>query len=47
MIEHVYIQKKDGEFASVNGYGAWFGFDRKGYPITFFEWPQLKARSGS
>lgn len=41
MVERVFIQKKNGEFVSVNGYAAWHGFDQKAYPITFFEWPQL------
>lgn len=42
MVERVFIQKKNGEFVSVNGYAAWHGFDQKAYPITFFEWPQLR-----
>ncbi len=42
MVERVLIQKKNGEFVSVNGYAAWHGFDQKAYPITFFEWPQLR-----
>ena len=37
MIDRVFIQKKNGEFVSVNGYAAWHGFDQKAYPITFFE----------
>jgi hypothetical protein len=42
MVERVFIQKKNGEFVSVNGYAAWHGFDQKAFPITFFEWPQLR-----
>lgn len=42
MIERVLIQKKNGEFATVNGWVSWAGFDRKAYPISFFEWPQLR-----
>jgi hypothetical protein len=42
MVDRVFIQKKNGEFVSVNGYAAWHGFDQKAYPITFFEWPQLR-----
>ncbi|MBA4192006.1 MAG: DUF4343 domain-containing protein [Planctomycetaceae bacterium] len=42
VIERVLIQKKNGEFATVNGWVAWCGFDRKAYPISFFEWPQLR-----
>lgn len=42
MVERVYIQKKNGEFVSVNGYAAWHGFDQKAYSISFFEWPQLR-----
>ena len=42
MIDRVLIQKKNGEFATVNGWVAWAGFDRKAYPISFFEWPQLR-----
>lgn len=41
-IEHVYIQKKNGEFATINGWPAWFGFDLKAYPISFFEWSDLR-----
>lgn len=37
MIERVLIQKKNGEFATVNGWVSWSGFDRKAYPISFFE----------
>jgi hypothetical protein len=42
MVEQVLIQKKNGEFASVNAWVAWQGFDLKAYPISFFEWPQLR-----
>jgi hypothetical protein len=42
VIERVLIQKQNGEFATVNGWTAWFGFDLKAYPISFFEWPQLR-----
>ena len=42
MLDRVFIQKKNGEFVSVNGYAAWHGFDLKAYPITFFEWPQIR-----
>jgi hypothetical protein len=42
MVERVLVQKKNGEFATVNGYVAWSGFDQKAYPISFFEWPQLR-----
>jgi hypothetical protein len=42
VIENVLIQKKAGEFASVNGWVAWSGFDQKAYPISFFEWSQLR-----
>ena len=42
MIEHVLIQKKNGEFATVNGWVAWAGFDKKAYPISFFEFSQLR-----
>lgn len=42
MIERVLIQKKNGEFPTVNGWVAWCGFDRKAYPISFFEWPDLR-----
>lgn len=42
MVERVLIQKKNGEFATVNGWVAWAGFDRKAYPVTFFEWPDLR-----
>ncbi len=42
MVDRVFIQKKNGEFVSVNGYSAWHGFDQKAYPITFFEWSQLR-----
>jgi hypothetical protein len=38
----VLIQRKNGEFATVNAWVAWSGFDRKAYPITFFEWPDLR-----
>ena len=27
----------------VNGWAAWYGFDRKAYPITFFEWEELQG----
>jgi hypothetical protein len=36
------VQKKNGEFATVNGWVAWSGFDQKGYATSFFEWPQLR-----
>jgi hypothetical protein len=42
MVERVLVQKKNGEFATVNGWVAWSGFDQKGYPISYFEWPQLR-----
>jgi hypothetical protein len=42
VINRVLIQKKNGELATVNGWTAWFGFDQKAYPISFFEWPQLR-----
>jgi hypothetical protein len=38
----VLIQRKNGEFATVNAWVAWSGFDRKAYPITLFEWPDLR-----
>jgi hypothetical protein len=42
VVERVLIQKKNGEFATVNGWVAWYGFDQKAYPISFFEWPDLR-----
>lgn len=42
MIDRVLIQKKNGEFATVNGWVAWSGFDEKAYPISFFEWADLR-----
>lgn len=42
MVERVLVQKKGGEFATVNGWVAWSGFDRKAYPVSFFEWPDLR-----
>src|SRR4051812_12857097 len=42
MIDQVLIQKQNGEFATINGWAAWFGFDQKAYPISFFEWQQLR-----
>lgn len=43
MVERVLVQKKDGEFPTVNSWVAWRGFDLKSYPVEFFEWPDLKA----
>lgn len=34
----VYLQKKGGEFASVNGYVAWDGFRLLGYELRSFEY---------
>jgi hypothetical protein len=34
----VYLQKKGGEFVSVNGYVAWDGFRLMGYETCFFEY---------
>jgi hypothetical protein len=42
VVERVLIQKKNGEFATVNAWVAWAGFDRKAYPVSFFEWPDLR-----
>src|SRR5438270_13485304 len=42
VVERVLIQKKNGEFATVNGWVAWYGFDQKAYPVSFFEWPDLR-----
>lgn len=41
-VERVLIQKKRGEFASVNGYVAWAGFDRLSFETAFFEWPDME-----
>jgi hypothetical protein len=43
MLSRVYIQRLDGEIASDPCYTAWRGFKRKGAPIAFFQWPELKA----
>lgn len=37
----VYLQKKGGEFVSVNGYVAWDGFRLLGYELCFFEYESL------
>lgn len=41
MLAKVYIQR--GEIASDPCYTAWRGFKRRGIPIEFFQWPDLKA----
>jgi hypothetical protein len=43
MVSRVYIQRLDGEIASDPCYTAWRGFRRKGVPVAFFQWPELKA----
>ena len=42
MVERVLIQKKGNEFATVNGWVAWAGFDAKAYSIAFFQWSELR-----
>ena len=42
MVERVLIQKKGSEFATVNGWVSWSGFDAKAYSIAFFQWPDLR-----
>ena len=43
MLSKVYIQRMEGEIASDACYVAWRGFQRKGVPTTFFQWPELMA----
>jgi hypothetical protein len=43
VLTKVYIQRMDGEIASDPCYTAWQGFRRKGIPVAFFQWPELKA----